>query len=201
MITEIVLCSQNQGKVKDFSLLLSDLGVVVHPATDFSYEEPVEDAGTFLGNALIKVNFLYSVSGKPCLADDSGLVVPALGGDPGVESAYYAGSVGSRSERDLANNLKLAQAVAGLSQQERYGFFHCSLVLRTSESHFIEFIGKCEGTILTVPYGQDGFGYDSMFYHNQMGKSLAEMNANEKNTVSARADAVRQLKAYLQSLR
>jgi len=185
----VVLASRNKGKVAELQRLLNEeLGDVVELKSldDVGLTEEIEETGaTFEENAMIKAA-VAAKSGYPGLADDSGLVVPALHMEPGIYSARYAGAHGD----DAANNALLLKNLAGVS--DRKAAFICSLVMVfPDQSAPIRAVGAVEGEILLSERGENGFGYDPLFWYDPMGKTLAEMSADEKNAISHRGNAVR----------
>lgn len=157
--------------------------------------EPKEIGQSFLSNALIKADSAFAHTGIPALADDSGLVVPALQHAPGIHSARYAGVDGPL--RDQANRNKLIHAIQLIPVPERQAFFHCSLVLRWNEQQFEHFVGQCHGNIVTTERGEHGFGYDPIFFLPSHQRTLAELPAVEKNRVSHRFHAIQALIRWL----
>lgn len=184
----VVLASRNKGKVRELqSLLNALLGDVIELKSldDVGITEEIEENGTtFEENAQIKAE-VAARSGYLGLADDSGLVVPALDMEPGIHSARYAGD-----HDDKANNALLLQRLAGVA--DRRAAFVCSLVMVFPDGSVpIRATGAVEGEILLCERGENGFGYDPLFWYDPMGKAMAEMTADEKNTISHRAAAVR----------
>jgi XTP/dITP diphosphohydrolase len=150
--------------------------------------EVVEDGETFEDNAVKKAQFTARVLGFPAIADDSGLVVEALGGRPGVYSSRYAGE----GATDELNNLKLLKEMEGISKRDAY--FACVLAIAVPRGPALIYEGKCHGIIAHERSGSDGFGYDPLFYHPPSGKSFAEMSPEEKNLLSHRGTAMLELK-------
>ena len=186
----VVLASRNQGKVKELQKLLDELlGDVIElkSLNDVGITEEIEENGTtFEENAMIKAE-AAARSGYLGLADDSGLVVPALNMEPGIYSARYAGEHGD----DAANNALLLKKLQGVA--DRRAAFICSLVMVFPDGGVpIRAVGAVEGEILLSERGKNGFGYDPLFWYDPMGKTLAEMTAEEKNAISHRGAAVRQ---------
>ncbi|MBQ9099099.1 MAG: RdgB/HAM1 family non-canonical purine NTP pyrophosphatase [Clostridia bacterium] len=184
----VVLASRNKGKVAELQrLLTAALGDVIELKSldDVGITEEIEENGTtFEENAFIKAK-VAAGSGYPGLADDSGLVVPALNMEPGVYSARYAGN-----HDDKANNALLLKKLEGVSN--RAAAFICSLVMVFPDgSAPIRAVGAVEGEILLHERGKGGFGYDPLFWYDPAGKTLAEMEADEKNAISHRGNAVR----------
>jgi len=190
--TVIVLASRNRHKVRELQALLCDrLGDIVELRSldDVGLSGEIEETGaTFAENARIKAE-AAAKSGFIGLGDDSGLVVTALDMAPGVYSARYAGEHGN----DRANNDLLLKNLAG--KKDRSAAFVCALAAVFPDGHTIEVEGRVEGEILTAPRGENGFGYDPLFYYPPLGRTMAEMTADEKNGVSHRGDAVRRFAA------
>ena len=188
MIEEIVLATGNKGKIREFTGLLGCVfGNIVSLNDLVAPPEVVEDGETFRENALKKARAIASYSGKPALADDSGLEVDALGGSPGVYSARYAGE--GAAERD--NIEKLLTELSGIGN--RNARFVCVLALVTPDGKEITAEGRCEGIILGEPRGEGGFGYDPVFFLPEFGKTMAELTPELKNKVSHRARACESL--------
>ena len=191
----VVLASRNRGKVAELQRLLTQyLGDVIELRSldDVGITDEIEENGkTFEENAMIKAQ-AAARSGYPGIGDDSGLVVPALDMEPGIYSARYAGEHGN----DAANNALLLQKLTGVA--DRRAAFICSLAMAFPEGTApIRATGAVEGEILITPRGKGGFGYDPLFWYDPMGKTMAEMTADEKNAISHRGAAVRQLAARI----
>lgn len=188
MINEIVLATGNKGKIREFSGLLEGVFGRIISLNDLeSPPEVVEDGATFRENALKKARAISAYSGKPALADDSGLAVDALGGRPGVYSARYAGE--EATDRD--NVTKLLTELG--SNENRNARFVCVLALVTPDGKEMTAEGTCDGVILTEPRGEGGFGYDPVFYLPEYGKTMAEIPPELKNKISHRARAAESL--------
>lgn len=188
MIDEIVLATRNKGKVREFAGLLEGIvGNVISLDDLDSPPEVVEDADTFRGNALKKARAIAEFSGKPALADDSGLVVDALGGHPGVRSARYAGE-----EATDGDNIEKLLIELG-EETDRSAKFICVLALVYPDGTEIIAEGEYPGEILDKPRGEGGFGYDPVFYLPDRGKTMAEVAPEIKNSISHRARAVHNL--------
>ncbi|MEO5343317.1 MAG: RdgB/HAM1 family non-canonical purine NTP pyrophosphatase [Gammaproteobacteria bacterium SHHR-1] len=188
----IVLASNNTHKVREFSELLADFPVQVVPQGLFTDVPEADEIGlTFVENALIKARNAALHTGLAALADDSGIEVDALRGAPGIYSARYAG-VGAGDE---ANNRKLLQALHGLPEQERGARYQCLLVYMRHAEDPTPLIcqGSWEGRILTAPQGENGFGYDPIFYVPEHDCSAAQLPAEVKNAMSHRGKALQQL--------
>ncbi len=158
---EYVLASGNQGKLRELVAMLKPLGFVVRPQSDWQVPEAEENATTFVENSLIKARQAAGCTGLPAIADDSGLVVPVLNGDPGIYSARYAGAMANAQ----ANMDKLLAELAGRTGDERQAYFYCVLVLVNSVDDPAPLIatGRWYGQILNSPRGEGGFGYDPLF--------------------------------------
>ncbi len=186
-MNRIVIASNNPGKLRELQALLGPLGIEVAGQSLLGVAEAEEPHDTFLENALAKARHASRATGLPALADDSGLCVPALGGQPGVHSAYYAGADGTRAERDLRNNAKLAAALA--DAPDRSAFSYCVLVLvrLATDPTPVVAEGAWNGEIVLEPRGSVGFGYDPYFLPWGSTRTAAELVAEEKNRVSHRA--------------
>ena len=185
---ELVIASKNKGKIKEIQAAFQNIGVKVISLAEFQeIPDAVEDGKTFEENALIKAHFYSKLTGKACLADDSGLEVDALNGAPGVYSARYAGEAAT----DADNNSKLItelQKVNGIGSTAR---FRCVLAFVDMNGQNILCNGSCEGSILEKERGNGGFGYDPLFYIEELKKTMAEITVEEKNQISHRGAALR----------
>ena len=188
---KVVLASSNPGKLAELRALLEPAGMLVVAQDAFGVEPPEETGLTFVENALIKARAACAATGLPALADDSGVVVDALGGAPGVRSARYAGNGAS----DADNLARLLEALAGVDSPDRGAVFVCALVyLRYSHDPCpIVCEGVWRGRILDAPRGGGGFGYDPVFFVEALGRTAAELSRAEKNAVSHRGLALAQL--------
>ena len=186
-MNKVVIASNNPGKLRELQALLSPLGIEAVPQSQFNVAEAEEPHDTFLENALAKARHASRATGLAALADDSGLCVPALGGEPGVHSAYYGGREGERAVRDARNNAKLVAALSG--GVDRAAFYYCILVLVRSAADPTPVIaeGAWHGEIVLEPRGSGGFGYDPHFMPFGSSRTAAELEAHEKNRVSHRA--------------
>jgi XTP/dITP diphosphohydrolase len=189
MTQSLVLASNNAGKLAEFAQLLAPLGFAIKLQREFDIPEAEEPFGTFVENALAKARHASSLSGLPALADDSGICVPALGGAPGVQSARYAGEPRS----DAANNAKLVRDIA--SHSDKSAYYYCVLVMvrHADDPQPIIADGVWHGQLIEQPRGQGGFGYDPYFFLPSLGKTAAELSAQEKNNLSHRGQALRAL--------
>ena len=195
MKQKIVLATGNKGKVKEMADVLSDFGFEVIAQTDLGIESPEETGLTFVENALLKARYASEKSGLPAIADDSGLVVSALNGAPGLYSARYAGEKGD----DAKNREKLLAELAHVAQDKRQAkFVSCIVFLQhpTDPSPIIA-EGECRGVIGFEEKGENGFGYDSLFFSPEQGCTFAELETVEKKKISHRARALKVLKSKL----
>lgn len=192
-IKQLVLASNNAGKLAELSAMLAPSHIEVLPQSAFAIEDADETGLSFVENAILKARHAARISGLPALADDSGLAVDALGGAPGIYSARYAGDHGN----DAANNAKLLQALSGMDN--RRAQFVCALALVRHADDPLPIIceGLWRGQILTAARGDNGFGYDPLFQPDGMTCASAELSKAEKNTVSHRALALKALVARL----
>jgi XTP/dITP diphosphohydrolase len=184
-----VLASGNAGKLREFSELLADTGMVLARQSDFGIEPPPETGTTFLENALIKARNAARLTGLPAIADDSGIEVDALGGAPGVYSARYAGE----DATDEANLAKLLGALAGVPDEQRTARYRCVIVCVDSpdDPRPLAGVGAWEGRIIAARRGSNGFGYDPSFVPAGDTRTVAEMPQDEKNLKSHRGQAMR----------
>jgi XTP/dITP diphosphohydrolase len=186
----IVLATRNEGKVRELREILRDYPVDLRSLNDFGpIPEAVEDGASFDENAYKKAYFTAKILGLPAMADDSGLVVPALGGAPGVYSARYAGEKAT----DADNIKKLLAEMA--EQSDRRAAFECVISVAVPSGPALTYEGRCEGEITREPKGEGGFGYDPVFYSAELGKTFAESTMEEKNRVSHRGRAMSQMAA------
>ncbi|OAV01284.1 MULTISPECIES: RdgB/HAM1 family non-canonical purine NTP pyrophosphatase [Moraxella] len=195
-----VLASNNQGKLAEFQALFDDanLGVEIITQGSLGIGDVSEDGKSFIENAIIKARHAAKASGLPAVADDSGLCVPVLGNDPGILSARYAGRHGD----DAANNAKLLEALKPhRGDAPIQAFFVCVLayVRHGDDPMPLIAIGKWHGEILNEPVGEHGFGYDPLFYIPNLQKSSAELQKAEKNAISHRAQALKDLLTQLRA--
>lgn len=195
----LVLASNNKGKIAEFEKLFAELQLPVEvvPQGQLNIEDAVEDGLSFVENAIIKARHAARISGKPAIADDSGLCVPALGGAPGIYSARYAGEHGN----DAANNEKLLAELKPLRKDGEAieGMFVCVLALvQHAEDPLPQiFQGIWSGEILAQARGENGFGYDPLFWVKELNISSAELSKDEKNKISHRGQAMQLFKASL----
>lgn len=190
-MSKIVLATGNAGKVREMSSLLSDFGFEVLAQSDFNLIDAEETGSTFVENAIIKARHAAKETGLAAIADDSGLEVDALAGAPGVYSARYAGE--NASDEDNINKL-LAQ-MQGIPSEQRTARFHCVLVLMRHENDPTPIIchGSWQGQILLERQGENGFGYDPVFWLPDLECTSAQLPAEEKKRLSHRGQALKQL--------
>jgi len=187
----LVLASGNPGKLREMRALLAPLGHEVIAQAELGIADAEEPHDTFVENALAKARHASRASGLPALADDSGLCVDALGGAPGVHSAYFAGREGSRAERDARNNAKLLASLG----DERKARYRCVMALVNDADDLRPRVaeGDWHGEIARAPRGANGFGYDPLFLIAERGLTAAELSEQEKNRISHRARAAARL--------
>ncbi len=194
---KLLVATGNQGKLKEICRLLEGSGVEVVGLNQLlSPPEVIEDGATFADNARKKAVEMAAFSDCLTLADDSGLVVAALDGAPGVHSARYAGEQGN----DAANNAKLLEALAGVADDQRQAAFHCVMALAWPDGRCETFAGQVRGLILRGARGDGGFGYDPLFMVPEYGKTMAELPLDIKNRISHRGTALRKVIPQLREL-
>ncbi|WEV71222.1 XTP/dITP diphosphatase [Lactobacillus sp. ESL0785] len=194
MVKEILFATTNQGKVKELREAFAQAGIESVIKTNVDLDNPpiVDEYGTtFEQNAKLKAHELADFSGMITIADDSGLMVDALDGAPGVHSARYAGE----GHNDAQNNAKLLAELGGVPQEKRTAKFNTTIVASRPGQFDRDLVvsGQCSGQILAVPRGEDGFGYDPLFYVPEKGKTFAQMTLDEKNSLSHRGRAIKKL--------
>lgn len=196
-IKQLVLASNNQGKIAELSALLSPYQIEVIPQSQFAIEAIEETGTTFVENAILKAKHAAKISGLPALADDSGLVVAALDGAPGIYSARYAQTSPDMPKSDSKNNEKLLKELNGTDN--RQAAFVCVMALCLSASHPLPIIseGIWQGEIALASHGHGGFGYDPLFFVPSHGVSAAELTKVEKNRISHRGLALQSLLSQL----
>ncbi|MBW7861958.1 MAG: RdgB/HAM1 family non-canonical purine NTP pyrophosphatase [Rhodocyclaceae bacterium] len=193
-IERLVLASNNTKKAKELADLLAPLGIEVLAQSAFDVPEAEEPHPSFVENALAKARHAAALTGLPALADDSGLCVPALGGEPGVLSARYAGEPKS----DARNNARLVERLASAADRRAYFYSVIVLLRRADDPRPLIADGTWHGTILEAPRGENGFGYDPLFYLPELEQTAAELDPALKNTLSHRGAAMRHLLERLQ---
>ena len=197
MIRRLVLASGNSGKLREFRRLLTPLGIEVIAQAELGIAETGEPHHTFVENALTKARHASSLAHLPALADDSGICVDALNGAPGVQSARFAGELPS----DARNNAKLVEKLAGIADRRAHYYCMLALMRHGDDPEPVLSEGRWEGTIIDLPRGSGGFGYDPHFLDVETGLTGAELPLEKKNELSHRGKAIRSLVARLKSMR
>lgn len=193
----LVLASGNPGKLSEIRALLAPLALEVVPQAELGIAEADEPHATYLENALAKARHASRAANLPALADDSGLSVEALGGEPGVHSAHYAGAQGSREERDRRNNARLLAELASSESRDATFVAVIVLVRHAADPEPLVAEGRWRGRIARAPRGANGFGYDPLFVIAGRDLTAAELGAEEKNRISHRGQALGRLLALL----
>ena len=190
MLSILVVATRNKNKLREFREILQGLDIEIRSLDDFGpTPEAVEDGDSFDENAYKKALHTARVLGLPAISDDSGLVVDALNGEPGVYSARYAGA----NATDDENCQKLLKALKGV--KNRRAHFHCVISIAVPSGPALTYEGSCDGIIIDEKRGDNGFGYDPLFYFEELGKTFAELSLAEKNAVSHRGKALAEVKA------
>ena len=185
---ELIIATHNPGKLHEIAQLFEPFGVQVRSASELGLPEPMEDGLTFIANAEVKARAAVEGSDKPAVSDDSGLVVPALGGDPGIYSARWAGP-------GKNFNVAMKRVQNELGNKDRAAYFVAALALAWPDGHIEMFEGTVHGTLVWPPRGDLGFGYDPMFQPNGYNITFGEFEPSAKHAISHRADAFNQLVA------
>ncbi|MBV7506021.1 XTP/dITP diphosphatase [Bacillus sp. sid0103] len=194
---EVIIATKNPGKAMEFEHIFSSRGITVRTLLDFPEIPEVEETGnTFEENATLKAEAVSKALGKMVIGDDSGLIVDALEGRPGIYSARYAGE----PKNDQNNTDKVLSELEGIPEGKRSARFYCALAVAVPGQETITVSGTCEGRILEERRGTNGFGYDPVFYVPEKGLAMAELSAEEKNNISHRANALKKLDAVLDSI-
>lgn len=206
-MNRLLLATRSADKAREIRQILQAAGLAIDlQSLDEarvhwnSEEERLERFDSFQANARAKAQYFARLTGLPVVADDSGLEILSLGGEPGVRSKRFSPDAGrlTGKELDAANNAELLRRLLGADEQRRRACYVCvALLLRTAGSAGEAFTGRCWGRVLEEPKGTGGFGYDPLFFHEGLGKSFGEATAEEKHGVSHRGDAFRQLAAAL----
>jgi XTP/dITP diphosphohydrolase len=193
---EIILATSNKGKIKELNALLAPILCI--PQTSLSISDADEIGLSFIENAIIKARHASHFAKRPALADDSGLVVPALDGAPGIYSARYAGV----HANDRSNINLLLSNMTHIPQEQRQAYFYSAIAIVQHELDPTPIIatGICHGEITTEPYGDEGFGYDPIFYVKEYQCTAAQLSASIKNSISHRAQALNQLRTLIPNL-
>ncbi|MFB9770145.1 XTP/dITP diphosphatase [Lactiplantibacillus modestisalitolerans] len=185
----LIIATNNANKAREFEAMLAKDDIAIKTLADFPAVPAIRENGiTFEENATKKVTAVVAATGLPAIADDSGLMVDALHGDPGVFSARYAGD-----HDDAANNAKLLANLGGVPLEKRTATFHTTLVALKPNGQKLVVNGELAGRILIAPRGHNGFGYDPLFWTAKYDRSLAELTAAQKNAISHRGAALRKL--------
>ncbi len=197
MKKEIVIATKNKGKVREFEELFSSKGISIRSLLDYPDIEDIEENGnSFAENAGIKAETISAKFQTTVIADDSGLVVDALDGRPGIYSARYAGE-----EKDDWKNLqKVLQELEQVPDECRKAKFHCALAVAFTDKQTVIVEGTCEGIITREPIGDNGFGYDPIMYIPQLNKTMAQLTSEEKNVISHRKAALIKLEKNWQQI-
>ncbi len=191
---KLLLATNNKGKAREYKSLLAGIPYQLVTMTDEGITTEVSETGaTFEENAILKATVLAAESGLLTLADDSGLEVDVLGGEPGVLSARYAGEGASDADRAKFLLTKLK----GVPEENRTARFRCVIAIATPDGDVKTCSGEYPGVITTTPRGYNGFGYDPIFYVPELGKTMAELSADEKNKISHRARAAEKARQLL----
>lgn len=195
---KIIIASNNDHKIKEIKEILSEFHFEVLSLEEANINIDVEETGsTFAENAYIKASEIFKIAnGDMVLADDSGLAVESLNGDPGVFSARFAGIHGNTK----ANNEKLLYLLDGAKEEQRKAKFICAMVLIVNKDKIVKVQGEVEGIITAEFRGEEGFGYDPLFFVKEYKKTFAQMSANEKNAISHRGRALDKLKDELKKI-
>jgi len=194
MLKKIVLASKNKAKIREIEAILSGFPLIVKSLNDYpDMPDVIEDGLTFFQNAYKKAKTISEWTSEPALADDSGLEVNCLNGEPGIFSARYAGSNAS----DIENISKLLDKMRGIPVEQRGAAFRCVVVLYQPNGECFSFEGGWNGAIAEAPAGRGGFGYDPVFYLADRGVTVADLLPEVKNKISHRAQALNELKNYL----
>lgn len=193
----IIVATQNKGKAKDFEAIFQPYGYNVLTLHDVATDMDIEETGTtFEENAILKAQALAERLQMFVIADDSGLVIDALNGAPGVYSARYAGL----EKSDEANMDKVLEELSQVADHERTARFCCAIALAGPNTITRTVTGKCEGTIARHKKGENGFGYDPIFFVPQLGKMMAELTPEQKSAISHRGNAIKKIEAELPNL-
>ncbi len=194
---KVVLASQNPHKLREIQTILSEYGMEVVLQSNLGLHIDVDETGeTFEENSYLKAKAVLDATGLPTVADDSGLAVDVLGGEPGVYSARYGGPA-YVTDRDRTN--LLLEKLRGVRPDERTARFICVITMLMPDGEKLVGHGSVEGVITTEPHGDGGFGYDPVFYIPKEGMTYAEMGSERKNQMSHRANALRQLERLLEA--
>lgn len=193
---QVVIATKNKGKAKDFEALFAPLGFEVVTMFEVAPDMEIEETGTtFEANAVLKAETLSRELNTIVIADDSGLAIDALDGEPGVYSARYAGD-----HDDEANIVKVLENMQGVPDEKRTARFYCALAIAGPDMKTTTVFGTCEGVISHEKRGTNGFGYDPIFFVPELGRAMAELLPEEKGAISHRGNAIRKLAEELPNL-
>ncbi|MEY8442334.1 XTP/dITP diphosphatase [Lactobacillaceae bacterium 24-114] len=193
-MSTLVIATNNRGKATEYEEMLSPYGIKIKTLGDFDVDFEINENGqTFTENASIKAKTVMRKLDLPVMADDSGLVVDVLEGEPGVHSARYAGD-----HDDDANNKKLLAELKGVPEEKRTAHFHTTIVALKPNGQELVTNGRVDGRILLAPRGKNGFGYDPLFFVDSFGRSMAELTSEEKNSISHRGQALRKFMEHFE---
>lgn len=194
---EVIIATKNPGKAREFEHIFSSRGITVRTLLDYPEIPEVEETGTtFEENATLKAVAVSKALGQMVIGDDSGLIVDALEGRPGIYSARYAGE----PKNDQNNTDKVLSELEGIPEEKRTARFYCALAVAVPGQETETVSGTCEGQILEARRGTNGFGYDPVFYVPEKGLSMAELSSEEKNKISHRANALKKLDVVLDEI-
>ncbi|WP_045523474.1 XTP/dITP diphosphatase [Neobacillus niacini] len=194
---EVIIATKNPGKAREFEQIFAPRRIAVRTLLDYPEIEDVEETGkSFEENATLKAEAVSQQLNKMVIGDDSGLIVDALEGRPGIYSARYAGE----PKNDQNNLEKVLDELQDVSEENRTARFYCALAVALPGKETITVAGTCEGRILAEPTGTNGFGYDPVFYVPEKGCAMAELSSDEKNKISHRANALKKLEGILDSI-
>ena len=194
---EVIIATKNPGKAREFEHIFAPRGITVRTLLDYPEIADVEETGkTFEENAILKAEAVSLILNKMVIGDDSGLIVDALEGRPGIYSARYAGE----PKDDQKNLEKVLGELQGVTEENRTARFYCALAVALPGKETITVAGTCEGRILDEQRGTNGFGYDPVFFVPEKGCTMAELSSDEKNNISHRANALKQLDVILDSI-
>lgn len=195
---EVIIATKNPGKAREFEHIFAPRGIEVKTLLDYPEMEDVEETGTtFEENASLKAEAVSKQLNKMVIGDDSGLIVDALEGRPGIYSARYAGVEPKDDQKNLE---KVLNELQGVSEENRTARFYCALAVAWPGNETITVYGTCEGRILEEQRGTNGFGYDPVFYVPEKACAMAELSSDEKNKISHRANALKKLEGILDSI-
>ncbi|WML54237.1 XTP/dITP diphosphatase [Neobacillus sp. PS3-12] len=195
-MNEVIIATKNRGKAREFEDIFRSRGYEIRTLLDYPDIEDIDETGnTFEENAILKAEAVSATLNKLVISDDSGLVIDALDGRPGIFSARYAGE----QKNDEANIDKVLEEMSEIPQSERTARFYCALALAAPGQKTLTVSGTCEGKILGERRGTNGFGYDPIFFVSEKGLSMAELSSAIKNQISHRANAIHKLDKILDS--